>query len=511
MLEAAAQRRLHSGQMTRPTQAAKVGLFVALAGAAAYGIYRYVSPQVSGTGGYTVHAFIHDATGLATHSRVTIAGIPVASLEAIKLENGEARLEVKVRNDVTLYDNATLGKKSTSLLGESAVVLTPGTPDHPKLHNGDEILVIVQETTPGDLLEEVKQIADDVKQVTGQLAKSVGTDQGGQNMKAILQNLADATDAVNRTIRENRETIRESLYNVQQITRNANPEISKILENVRVVTQDVREMMAATNQSPTGQKGELRDVVEHLDRSSKSLESALGHIDNVSGRIDRGEGTIGKLTKDEQLVNEVQGVAEGVNDYVQNIARLQTIVGLRSDYNFLSNTIKTYVQLRLQPTEDKYYLVEIINDPRGAVSLTQQDVTTTNLTQPAKSTTNTITHSTGFVFSLEFAKRIGPFTGRFGIIESSGGAGLDIHLLQDRFEIRNDLFGFAEYFQPRYRVSLSYEFIKHLWLLGGVDHVFDPEGGADGRDYFFGLQLRFTDDDLKTILPFSGGASSIAR
>ncbi len=496
--------------MTQATQAAKVGLFVALAGAAAYGIYRYVSPQVSGSGGYTVHAFIHDATGLATHSRVTIAGIPVASLDAIKLENGEARLEVKVRNDVVLYDNATLGKKSTSLLGESAVVLTPGTPDHRKLRDGDEIHVIVQETTPGDLLDEVKQIADDVKQVTAQLARSVGTEQGGQNMKAILQNLADATDAVNRTIRENRESVRESLYNVQEITRNASPEIAKILENVRVVTQDVREMMAAS-QSPTGQKGELREVIERLDRSSKSLESALGHADNVAGRIDRGEGTIGKLTKDEQLVNEVQGVAEGVNDYVQNITRLQTIVGLRSDYNFLSNTIKTYVQLRLQPKEDKYYLVEIINDPRGAVSLTQQDVTTTNLTQPQASTTKTITHSTGFVFSLEFAKRLGPFTGRFGIIESSGGAGLDIHLLQDRFEIRNDLFGFAEYFQPRYRVSLSYEFIKHLWLLGGVDHVFDPEGGADGRDYFFGLQLRFTDDDLKTILPFSGGAASIAR
>jgi phospholipid/cholesterol/gamma-HCH transport system substrate-binding protein len=28
------------------------------------------------------------------------------------------------------------------------------------------------------------------------------------------------------------------------------------------------------------------------------------------------------------------------------------------------------------------------------------------------------------------------------------------------------------------------------------------------RDYFIGLQLRFTDDDLKTILPFTGGAAA---
>jgi phospholipid/cholesterol/gamma-HCH transport system substrate-binding protein len=491
--------------MAKGTQAAKVGLFVALTGAAAFGIYRFVSPQVGGASGYTVHAFIHDATGLAAHSRVTIAGIPVASLDAIKLENGLARLDVKVKNEVVLYDNATLGKKSTSLLGESAVVLTPGTPDHNKLKNGDEIRIVVSETTPADLMEEVKQIADDVKQVSEQLAKSVGTEQGGQNIKAILQNLADATDAVNQTVRENREAIRETLVNIQQITETANPEIAKILENVRVVTQEVREMMAAS-QTATGQKGELRDTIEHLDRSSKSLESALDHIDSVAGRVDRGEGTIGKLTKDDQLVNEVQGVAEGINDYVQNLTRLQTIVGLRSDYNFLANTIKTYVQLRLQPKEDKYYLVEIVNDPRGALSITQQNVDTTNLTQGGPHyTTTTSTLSSGFLFSLEFAKTIGPATGRFGIIESTGGIGLDLHLLQNRFEIQNDLFGFALSYQPRYRLSVSYEFVKHLWLLGGVDRVFEPHL----RDYFLGMTLRFTDEDLKTILPFSGSASVV--
>src|SRR5580692_12727877 len=122
--------------MEARSQAAKVGLFVLLTGAAAYGIYRFVSPQVSGGEGFTVHAYIRDATGLATRSRVTIAGIPVGTLESIKLEHGEARLDVKVRADVALFDNATLGKKSASLLGESIVVLTPGTSDHPPLHDG---------------------------------------------------------------------------------------------------------------------------------------------------------------------------------------------------------------------------------------------------------------------------------------------------------------------------------------------------------------------------------------
>jgi phospholipid/cholesterol/gamma-HCH transport system substrate-binding protein len=487
--------------MAKGTQAAKVGLFVLLMGATAYGVYRFIQPEGGGAHGYTVHAFIPDATGLATRSRVTIAGIPVGSLDAIKLERGEARLEVKVRNEVALYDNATLGKKATSLLGEAVIVLTPGTPDHRRLKDGDEIHIIVTETTPGEILDEVKEIADSVKAVAQQLAASIGTEQGGRNIKLILQNLADATDALNGTIRENRQVIRDTLLDINQIAHNANPEIARILENVRVVTNDVRQLMAAANESPAGQKGELRETIERLDRSSKSLESTLAHADSVAGRIDRGEGTIGKLTKDDALVNEVQGVAEGVNDYVQNLTRLQTIVGLRADYNFLANTIKSYVALRLQPTEDKYYEIELINDPRGLTSITDTSVDTTNITMPSHYRTISYTTTNSFRFSLQFAKRIGPFTGRFGLKESTGGTGLDIHLLQDRFEIVNDLFGLSEFVEPRYRVYISYEFLGRLWLYGGVDHLLEPSL----RDYFLGLQLRFTDDDLKTILPFSGG------
>jgi phospholipid/cholesterol/gamma-HCH transport system substrate-binding protein len=489
--------------MAKGTQAAKVGLFVVLTGAASYGIYRFISPEAGGGGGYTVHAFIHDATGLASRSRVSIAGIPVGTLDAIRLVNGQAQLDVKVRGDVALYENATLGKKAASLLGESLVVLTPGTADRARLHDGDEIRVIVEEATPGQILDEVKQIADSVRLVAEQLARSIGTDQGGQNIRSILQNLADATDAINHAIRENREYLNDTLRNVDEITRNANPQLSQILENVRVVTQDARQLLATGGQTPEAQKGELRDTFERLDRASKSLEGALSHIDSVTGRIDRGEGTVGKLTKDDQLINEVQGVAEGVNDYVQTLTRVQTIVGLRTDYNFLANTIKNYVELRLQPSEDKYFDIELINDPRGLTSITETNVDTTDIQKPQHYQTITTTTTNSFLFSLQIAKRLGPFTGRFGIKESTGGIGLDIHLLQDRIEIVNDLFGFSVEPQPRYRVFVAYEFIKHLWLLGGVDNVFYPAE----RDYFLGLQLRYNDQDLKSLLPFSGGAA----
>ncbi len=490
--------------MPKLTQAAKVGIFLVLSAVLIYVVYRTVSKEYGPGGGYVVHAYLKDATGLATHSRVTIAGIPVGTIDSITLEENKARINVKMKPDVALYDNATIGKKSALVLGESVIVITAGTENYRQLHDGDEIKTVIEYTEPGDVLAEVKEIADRVKQVAEQLANAIGTEKGGENMKAILQNLADATDAMNRTIRENRALINETIKNINQITVQGQPEIAKILDNVRQITEDVRALTAANQE---GKGGDVRETVQNLNRASRSLESALNHIDSIAARTDRGEGTIGRLTKDETLINEVQGVAEGVNDYVGSLSRLQTIVGLRADYNFLANTVKSYVSLRLQPREDKYYLIELINDPRGKTSFTQTTVDTTDPNQAPHYQTNTITTTDAFRFSLEFAKRFGPFTGRFGIIESTGGIGLDIHLLQDRFEITQDLFGFGEEVQPRYRVYVAYEFIHRLWLLGGVDHLFV----SDLRDYFLGLQLRFTDDDLKTILPFSGGASAVGK
>ena len=48
-------------------------------------------------------------------------------------------------------------------------------------------------------------------------------------------------------------------------------------------------------------------------------------------------------------------------------------------------------------------------------------------------------------------------------------------------------------------IALGYEFIRTLWLLGGVDSLLND----DRRDYFIGLQLRFNDEDLKAMLPFA--------
>lgn len=496
-----------SSSVGRITTAAKVGLFALILTAAGFLIWRFTKKGMGDGDGYVVYALMSDAVGIAKHSQVRVAGIPVGAIQDVRLEGNVARIDIRVKEDVPLYEDASVHKVSSSLLGEYYLAISPGTSGRRKLVDGDRINTVVEATTTDQILKEVGAITQDVKRITEALAASVGTDQGRENIRDTLQNLAEVTDALNRTVRENRESIRNIFQNVESITAEGRPEIREILENVRVTTEEVRGFVARSTGTEGGepgtqgaaQAGEIRQILEKVNRASTSLESALSNIDQVTGRLERGEGTLGRLTRDEKLIDEVEGVAESVGEFVGGLSRLQTILVLRTDYQFLSSTVKNYVELRLQPREDKYYLIEVVNDPRGLTRYEQTVVDTDNPNEPAHYRELRTVTTNALRFSLQFAQSFGPFTGRFGIKESTGGVGLDLLLFEDRFELRQDLFGFGEVVLPRWRLSLGYEFVNRLWLLGGVDDVLSDVR----RDYFVGLQLKFNDEDLKTILPFA--------
>src|SRR5882724_6704997 len=100
------------------TAAAKVGLFVLVVGIASFYMYRFVSRTAGTEGGYRVFAELKDATGLAPQSRVMMAGIAVGTIESIRLDRGMARVDIRMAKDIALHDDATVAKRSASILGE---------------------------------------------------------------------------------------------------------------------------------------------------------------------------------------------------------------------------------------------------------------------------------------------------------------------------------------------------------------------------------------------------------
>jgi phospholipid/cholesterol/gamma-HCH transport system substrate-binding protein len=471
--------------MRETWNAARVGLMVVLGLIVTIAVYRYIDERASTDSDYGVYAYFDDVQGLVAKSRVLVAGIPVGYISRIRLEGDKARVDLRVAGEVTLYDDASVTMRSLSLLGERALIIDPGTPGLPEIPDGGQIRVASLGVRTDDILVTVNDIAQSVRRITTQMERAFGTDEAGERMERALRNLSDA------------------LENIKVVTDEAGPRIIKIMENVELATGDLSEIIHARKDDIDRGVAEVDDTIASIHRAAEQLNAVLEDVKEVSGRTARGEGTIGRLTQDEALIDEVEGVAEGLNNFIGGLNRLRTIVELKSEYYALSSAFKTYFSIYLKPREGRYFLLQIIDDPRGSVRVTDTIIRQSPppLFEPNEFRRTEISRTNRLKFSAEFGKTISFATFRFGIIESSGGLGMDINVLKERLEINLDIFDIGYRAWPRLRIRAGYEILRRFWLLAGVDDIING-----GRDYFFGLQLRFDDEDLKPLIPLGAVA-----
>lgn len=479
----------------------KVGLVVVVGVIAFIWMFGRIEEGIGDdAAGYRVYAIFDDAGGLTEKSRITIAGISVGELDRIELVGDKAKIWIRV--NTPLRTDARISKKQTSLLGEYALQLSPGYTGEP-LGDGDQIRNIQVDVTPADLLVDLKQITANVTDITDSLKRVVGGQGGEQKLIDILENINKTVAEVQVAVAQNAPKVDIVVDNVVKVTAEARAltaefrrSANRILDDAEAVTQTVRSIIGdnteVVQEGFDGVKGAARRLQDALDK----LDGTLDRARSIATKIDEGEGTIGRLVNDDRLINSVNELVDESGSFVKQITRLQTIVAMRADYYINQGSMRTAVDLKLQPRPDKYYMLSLVDDPRGNTTVTERVTLTSESDEdPVIREQQTVTEDR-FRLSLQFAKRLYMFTGRIGIIENSGGVGLDLHLAGDALKLSADLFSFDANVWPRLRIDLLYTFFTHLYIAAGVDEVLNEEL----TDVFFGVGLTFNDQDLKAIL-----------
>ncbi|MBZ0120899.1 MAG: MlaD family protein, partial [Sandaracinaceae bacterium] len=141
--------------MRDTVKAAKVGALVLAALVGAFIVWRLVDERSSSQGGYRVWALFDNAQGLITKSRVTVAGIPVGYIDSIRLQGSKARVDMVINDDVALYDDATVSRRSASLLGEYLLAIHPGAEPERRLVDGDQIRAVIATTDTADIMQDI--------------------------------------------------------------------------------------------------------------------------------------------------------------------------------------------------------------------------------------------------------------------------------------------------------------------------------------------------------------------
>jgi phospholipid/cholesterol/gamma-HCH transport system substrate-binding protein len=479
---------------------AKVGLFVFIAIGCLVVMAMWLGGlRLGGEDGFEVLVSFPSAAGIDEDAYVAIAGVQVGRVKHITLVDNKARLTLVIRRGVRVGEDFTAVMKTSGLLGEKYVELVPGAPDAKALGDGEELTRVGTYTDIDRLIGVLEEVAVDIKGVTGAL-KSVLSEEGGERLGNILVNIEELTDGINKLVKTNDKKLSSVMTSMDEFFEGLSKESPSILKGLRDASDSLNEIIAEN-------RGGLKEGVESLKVASKKLETAmenigetLSSIQNVAGKIDRGEGTIGKLVNEPETADNINKTLIGVNKFMERADALRLFVSYRGEYLFDARDTKSYLTFKAQPRKDKFYLFEIVDDPRGYRTTDEIETTVGGVT----TTERVVTTSDEFLFSAQIAKKVLGVYIRGGFIESTGGFGADYFLNNDKLKLSFDVYDFDMERNPHMRGGLSYHFGKYFLFTAGYDDFISRIGL---ESFYMGLGIHFEDKDLKYLL---GSAPSMS-
>ncbi len=231
----------------------KVGIFVCL-GIAALGMLVFKAGDFYIKPGYTIRILFNHVSGIDKGSPVRLAGVDVGEISKVTIiKNNEgttqAELTVHIAQGVSIEEDAQVWVNSLGLLGEKYVEISPGSSGAKLLTEGS---VLEARNVPGGGLEKLSE--------------------AGSKLIAKL----DATvDSISKIV--------------------SDPEFQASVKNT----------FGKTEKTFTNAEVFSKNLIE----STEDLKDAAKSARIILARIRDGEGTIGKLLKDDKMAKDLEAFA----------------------------------------------------------------------------------------------------------------------------------------------------------------------------------------------------------
>jgi phospholipid/cholesterol/gamma-HCH transport system substrate-binding protein len=299
---------------------------------------------------YKLKTRFENVAGLKSGSPVRVAGVEVGTVTGVDLAGDKVDVSFEVnkeqRQRITDKSSAKLG--SVSLLGESAVDISPSTTGTP-IPDGGYVVAAPPAMQLSDIAEsasknvaEITALVQDVRKGRGTVGKLMTDD----TLYLELQRFATTADDLVKGVRSGRGSIGK-LLNDQA----AADALEASLRNVETITRQIN-----------AGEGSLGKLLKD-ETLANSLNAATSNLQELTARLNRGEGTAGKLLTDPALFNRVNSVADRFDQLMTKLNEGQGTAGqLLKDKQLYENMNGAVADLRS-------LLANINKDPRKYLNI----------------------------------------------------------------------------------------------------------------------------------------------
>jgi phospholipid/cholesterol/gamma-HCH transport system substrate-binding protein len=289
----------------------KAGLVVLAAGLVLYFGISYLKNSNLFKEGITLYSVYDKVEGIMGSQPVTINGLAVGRIEDIYFhpdQSGRVVVAMTINSDYPITVTSLAQIKSSDLLGAKEISLEIG-PGSVLVEDGDTLRSAIEESLGDAINKEVLPVKIKTEKLIASLDTAIqiltGFLKGGvendfrssfSNVNKSLIHLNEITTELSTYMTENRESLGRATQNFEKLSKTLadnRDELERVFENVANISDSL-------GQANVGQ------TMLALERTSRNL-------DIVTGRIANGEGTLGRLSAQDSLYNQIDKTVQSLD------------------------------------------------------------------------------------------------------------------------------------------------------------------------------------------------------
>jgi len=286
---------------------AKVGITVLLAGLAAFVGFRFMSDVPILSRSQQVQTTFLRADGLGTGSQVFVKGVKVGSVSEVQLTASDS-VQVTMQLDMNrqLPKGTIAYLTSLGLIEGKSVVLELGSSDE-NVEYGESIEGVYVQSMLESLGSKGDALGNDLSSTFTELnlfleqLNETFDDSAQSSLNQTLQNTSAATQQIASLLDEKQGEIDRAISSG-----------SSILTQLDTLASDNRPRVDSLMIS-------LEKNISELEKIRVELEGASAGLNDILGKINSGQGTIGKMVNDPSLYNNLDSLSIELNELVKSI------------------------------------------------------------------------------------------------------------------------------------------------------------------------------------------------
>jgi phospholipid/cholesterol/gamma-HCH transport system substrate-binding protein len=264
-----------------------------------------------------IYAVYSDVQGVVPSNPVVVNGFHIGHIKVIQIEpnsSGKIVVTMQITNqDVKIPKNSIAKIFSADFLGSKAIEIQLGNGSE-LIKDGDTLNSSVEETMKETVDKQVLPLKRKVEDLISSIDTTIAIIDGIFN-KDTRNNLTQSI----LSIRVSLKHIENTTASVDDLMGTEKTHISSILSKVDEISTTLAKNSKNLNKIITNFANVSDTIAKaHIERVISNADSALYYTSQVMGRINRGEGNMGMLSKDTALYNRLSGASDQLKQLLED-------------------------------------------------------------------------------------------------------------------------------------------------------------------------------------------------